>query len=400
VSRRNISLVYRKELRDLLRDRRTIISMIVVPVVVMPLLMTGLGLAAVKLGGKMQKEIPKVMVLGGADSPATMAALRTNNAFSFVPPSPDFTNLISDKKINAAIGLPTNFDAAVQAGETTAVTIYTYEGEFKSMIAWQSLEQFFRSRRDRIVGERLAEHQLPEKLLTPFEIRKTNVASPTKVSGNLIGMILPYLVIVMCMTGAIYPSIDLTAGEKERGTMETLLCSPVARTHLVLGKGLVVLTVSLATACLSLVSNGAALLLLKKVIGDAAKGNPLPLTIDPSALLAVMVMMLPLAIFFSGAMLAIGLYSRSAKEANSYLQPLLIVTIIPAAVAALPGVELNYSLALVPVLNVSLAGREIMSGLFHWNYMAVVFLSMCLYAAAAVAVAVALFKREDVLFRT
>jgi sodium transport system permease protein len=268
------------------------------------------------------------------------------------------------------------------------------------MIAWQSLEQFFRSRRDRIVGERLAEHQLPEKLLTPFEIRKTNVASPTKVSGNLIGMILPYLVIVMCMTGAIYPSIDLTAGEKERGTMETLLCSPVARTHLVLGKGLVVLTVSLATACLSLVSNGAALLLLKKVIGDAAKGNPLPLTIDPSALLAVMVMMLPLAIFFSGAMLAIGLYSRSAKEANSYLQPLLIVTIIPAAVAALPGVELNYSLALVPVLNVSLAGREIMSGLFHWNYMAVVFLSMCLYAAAAVAVAVALFKREDVLFRT
>ena len=400
MSRRNIALVYRKELRDLLRDRRTIISMIVVPVVVMPLLMTGLALAAVKLGGKMQKEIPKVMVLGGADSPATMAALRTNNAFSFVPPSPDFTNLISDKQINAAIGLPANFDAAVQAGEATAVTIYTYEGEFKSMIAWQSLEQFFRSRRDRIVGERLAEHQLPEKLLTPFEIRKTNVASPTKVSGNLIGMVLPYLVIVMCMTGAIYPSIDLTAGEKERGTMETLLCSPVARTHLVLGKGLVVLTVSLATACLSLVSNGAALVLLKKVIGDAAKGNALPLTIDPSALLAVMVMMLPLAIFFSGAMLAIGLYSRSAKEANSYLQPLLIVTIIPAAVAALPGVELNYRLALVPVLNVSLAGREIMSGLFHWNFMAVVFLSMCLYAAVAVAVAVALFKREDVLFRT
>jgi sodium transport system permease protein len=400
VSRRFIGIVYRKELRDLLRDRRTLVSMIVMPVIVVPLLMTGFGLASVKLGGKVRQEIPKVMVLGGADSPATMAALRTNNAFSFVPPSPDFTNLISDKQINAAIGLPANFDAAVQAGEATAVTIYTYEGEFKSMIAWQSLEQFFRSRRDRIVGERLAEHQLPEKLLTPFEIRKTNVASPTKVSGNLIGMVLPYLVIVMCMTGAIYPSIDLTAGEKERGTMETLLCSPVARTHLVLGKGLVVLTVSLATACLSLVSNGAALVLLKKVIGDAAKGNALPLTIDPSALLAVMVMMLPLAIFFSGAMLAIGLYSRSAKEANSYLQPLLIVTIIPAAVAALPGVELNYRLALVPVLNVSLAGREIMSGLFHWNFMAVVFLSMCLYAAVAVAVAVALFKREDVLFRT
>jgi len=399
MSRRNLGLVYRKELRDLLRDRRTLISMIVVPVVVMPLLMTGLGMTAVKLGGKVRKEVPKVMVLGGENSPTTMAALRALKSFDFVPPSPDFTNLISDKKINAAVGIPKDFDGAVRAGDTASVTVYTYEGEFKSMLAAQSLEQFFRSQRDRIVAQRLAEHQLPEKLLTPFAIQRTNVASPQKVSGNLIGMILPYIVIIMCLTGAIYPSIDLTAGEKERGTMETLLCSPVARTHLVLGKGLVVLTVSLATACLSLVSNGAALVLLKKALGNPANGNVLPLSIDPSALLAVLVMMLPLAIFFSGALLAIGLYSRSMKEANSYIQPLMIVIVVPAVVAALPGVELNYALALVPVLNVSLAGREIMSGLIHWNYIAVVFGSMCVYAALAVAVAVALFKREDVLFR-
>jgi sodium transport system permease protein len=400
VSRSFTGIVYRKELRDLLRDRRTIVSMIVMPVVVLPLLMTGFGLAAVKLGGKMRQEIPKVMVLGGEDSTNTMTALRALNAFAFIPPSQDFTNLISDKKINAAISFPANFDAAVQAGEPAAVTIYTYEGEFKSAITAQSLDQFFRSRRDQIVAERLAGRNLPAKLLAPFDIRQANVASPKKVSGNVLGMILPYLVIVMCMTGAIYPSIDLTAGEKERGTMETLLCSPVARAHLVMGKGLVVLTVSLATAFLSLFSNGAAMVMLKRLAGDSAKGNLLPLTLDPSSLFAVMVMMLPLAIFFSGAMLAIGLYSRSAKEANSYLQPLLICTVIPAAAAALPGVELNYGLALVPVLNVSLAGREIMSGLFHWNCIAVVFGSMCLYAALAVAVAVALFKREDVLFRT
>lgn len=400
MSRRAIAIVYRKELLDLLRDRRTIVSMIVVPVIVMPLLMTGLVLASLKLGGKMRQEIPAVMVLGGEDSPETMAALRALNAFSFVPPSRDFTNLISDKNINAAVGIPTNFDAAVRAGESASVTIYTYEGDFKSTLAAQSLDQFFQSMRERIVAGRLAERHLPEKLLAPFEVRKANVVPPKRVSGNLIGMILPYVVIMMCMTGAIYPSIDLTAGEKERGTMETLLCSPVARTHLVLGKGLVVLTVSLATACLSLFSNGAAVMLLKRLAGNATGGNPLPLTIDPASLLAVLVMMLPLAIFFSGAMLAVGLYSRSPKEANSYLQPMLICAVVPAAVAALPGVELNYPLALVPVLNVSLAGREIMSGLFHWNCIAVVFGSMCLYAAATVALAVALFKREDVLFRT
>ena len=187
MSRRDIGLVYAKELRDLLRDRRTIISMIVMPVVVMPLLMTGLGLTAIKLGGKVRQEVPKVMILGGEDSTNTLSALRALPAFAFVPPSPDFTNLISDKKINAAIGIPTNFDAAVQAGEAAAVTIYTYEGEFKSMIAAQELDGFFRARREGIVGQRLAERHLPEKLVAPFEIRRTNVASPQKVSGNLIG---------------------------------------------------------------------------------------------------------------------------------------------------------------------------------------------------------------------
>ena len=139
---------------------------------------------------------------------------------------------------------------------------------------------------------------------------------------------------------------------------------------------------------------------IKELPASSVRGMSFPLTIDPASLLAVLVMVLPLAVFFSAAMLAIGLYSRSAKEANSYLQPMLICTVAPAAVAALPGVQLSYALALVPVLNVSLARREIMSGLYHWNYIAVVFASMCFYAAAAVALAVALFKREDVLFRT
>jgi len=397
---RNIGIVYRKELRDLLRDRRTIMSMIVVPVIVMPLLVTALIMTSAKLTNKVREESPKVMIIGGEDSTQTVAALRTLSNITWVPASADFTNLISDKKINAAIGLPANFDAAIHAGEDPTVKVYTYEGEFKSMNAWQNLNWFFQSRRDKIVGDRLTEKNLSPSVLKPFEVVNTNVASPTKVSGNVIGMILPYLLIIMCMTGAIYPSIDLTAGEKERGTMETILCSPVARSHLVVGKGLVVLTVSLATACLALTSNGTAVILIKHLLGGAARGNDFPLVVEPSSLLAILVMMVPLAIFFSATMLALGLYSRSAKEANSYLQPLLIFTIMPAAAAALPGMELNYKLALVPILNVSLAGREIMTGALHWHYIALVFISMCIYAAAAVAVAVALFKREDVLFRT
>jgi len=397
---RSIWIVYAKELRDLLRDRRTITSMVVVPVLVTPLMMVGLGATATRMVAKVREQAPKVMVLGGEDSPKTRAELMKLKSFEFVPASSDFTNLISDKKIGAAVALPSNFDAAIQAGRQTSVSIYTYQGEIKSMFAAGSLEEFFRQMRERIVGERMATRQVPRELLKPFEVRQTNVASEKKVSGNVVGMIIPYIVILMCMTGAIYPAVDLTAGEKERGTMETLLSSPVARTSLVISKGLVVLTVSLATAFLALAGNSVAFMLLKTFTEKSQKAAPISLTLDPASLVAVLILMAPLAVFFSGLMVAAGLFARSAKEANTYLQPLVFLTIIPALAAAAPGVELNYTLALIPVVNVSLATKDIMSGGGHWNYVGVVFVAMSVYGALALAAAVALFKREAVLFRT
>jgi len=398
---RNIGIVYRKELLDSLRDRRTIISMIVVPMLAMPALMLGMGTLAIKLVARAQQEIPKVMVLGGEDSPKTLAALHGLKTIEIVPASLDYTNLISEKKVRAAVEVPSGFDAALQSGEKQTVRIYVYGGEIKSSFGAQPIEQFFRQLSDATLNERLAAHNFPARLLRPFEIQRTNVAPPAKVSGNLIGSIIPYLLILMCMTGAIYPSVDLTAGEKERGTMETLLCSPVARTHLVYGKCLVVLTAALVTTLLSLSSMGASFALVKRLgLGSGGGGPALPLAIDLSSLAVAFATMLPMALFFAATMLAIGLFSRTTKEAHSYLQPLLIVTVMPAVASLLPGVELNSRLALIPVVNVSLVTKEILSGTYHWSYIALIFGSTCVYAGVAMAAAVWMFKRESVLFRT
>jgi sodium transport system permease protein len=396
----NIFIVYRKELLDLLRDRRTIMSMIVVPVLIMPLLMVGMGGTAIKVVTEARQEIPKVMVLGGEDSPKTLTALHALETIKIIPASADYTNQIADKIIRAAVEIPKGFDAALQSGERTSIRIYIYEGEIRSLFGAEALKGFFNHLRDSTVSERMAARNVPEKLLHPLDIRQTNVAPPKKVSGNLIGAIIPYIIILMCMTGAMYPAIDLTAGEKERGTMETLLCSPVARTHLVLGKCLMVLTASVVTTLLSLTSTGLSFLLAKKMASGMAGGAALPLTIDLPSLVAVFVMMLPMAIFFSATMLTIALFSRTSKEAQSYLQPLMIIVIIPAVASILPGVELTARLALIPVLNVSLVSKEILSGTYHWNYIALIFGSTCVYATAALSLAVALFKRENVLFRT
>jgi len=397
---RNIRIVYAKELLDLLRDRRTIISMVVVPIILMPAIMISVATISARSVGQARQEIPKVMVIGGKDSPDTLHGLESLKTLQLVPASADYTNLISDKKIRAAVEIPSGFEQDVRLERPPKVRIYIYEGEMKSMFAAEAIEQFFRNRKDAVVSNRLAAARLPTSTLNPFDISRANVAPPQKVSGNIVGMILPYLVIIMCMTGSIYPSIDLTAGEKERGTIETLLTSPANRTHLVLGKCLIVMTMSLFTALVSLASNGVAISIMNRTLFASSKHSPLMFSVEPSSLLAVAVLMVPLAVFFAALMVAIGLYSRSSKEAQSYLQPMLILTVVPAMAAALPGVELNTRFALIPVLNVSLLSKEVLSGTYHLHYMVLVFASMCVYAAIAIFAAVAAFKRETVLFRT
>ncbi len=226
---------------------------------------------------------------------------------------------------------------------------------------------------------------------------------PKKWAAQILGGLVPYFVILLCLTGAMYPAMDLTAGEKERGTIETILCSPVSRTHLVLGKFLMVLTASIATAVLAIASMAVSFGVGKKLLLAFTNGSAdsaLQITITGKAMASIFFVVLPLAVFFSAALLALSLFAKSFKEAQSYISPLMIVVVLPAVASLLPGVELNASLALIPVLNTSLVSKEIITGTYHWNLIALIFLSSSVYAGIALAIAVKLFQREDVLFRS
>jgi sodium transport system permease protein len=403
VSLRNIGIVYRKELVDSLRDRRTVISMVAVPLLLMPLLTIGMGVLSAKLVGQAMEEVPTVMVLGGEDSPNVTAEIDRLKNVRIVPAKPDYAEEISNKQIRAAVEIPKGFDTRLASGEAMTVKIYMYEGELKSGFGADRLQKFFRDLRDRTIREHLEARQLPESLVRPFDIEQQNVAPPEKVGGAVLGGLVPYFVILLCLTGAMYPAMDLTAGEKERGTIETILCSPVSRTHLVLGKFLMVLTASIATAVLSITSMAVSFGVGKKMLLGVAHGaadSALQITMTGKAVASIFFMVLPLAVLFSAALLAISLFAKSFKEAQSYLSPLMIVVVLPAVAALLPGVDLNTTLALVPVLNTSLVCKEIITGTYHWNYIALIFASSCVYATLALGIAVRLFQREDVLFRS
>lgn len=395
--------VYRKELKDILRDRRTIISMLVIPMVVMPLIMLLFGGVSAKLVQSALEQVPEIMLLGAEDSPKIKAALASDKGLKLTPPAADYAARISNKTLRAAVELPGDFDARIgNANESVVAKIYYYQGELRSGFAAEAIEKCLRDYRDKVLAERLAARGLPIDFTRPLNTARQNVAPPEKVGGNFIGSILPYIVILLCLTGALYPALDLTAGEKERGTMETILSSPVSRTQLVLGKFFVVLTASIVTALCSLLSMTTIYLVSRGLFGAVAKGKVSlgTFTVAPESVVAVLVLLLPLAVFFSALLLALGTFARSFKEAQSYAGPLILVAILPAAAGLLPGVEMSPKFALIPILNLSLVSKEIFTGAFPWGYIAIVFASTCLYAAFALWLAARMFNRESVLFRT
>lgn len=388
----------------MLRDKRTIRSMIIIPTLVMPGLAFGVGTIATKIFSKARAEVSVVAVTGGTDSPGVVAALREEPKLRVIEAPSDWNQQVVDKRLRAVVQLPPHFEAELASAVHAPVTISYYEGELKSGFAASELESFFRKLRERTVKARLAERGLTPELVEPFETKRQNVAPPEKVGGNAVGGIVPYFIIILCFTGAMYPAMDLTAGEKERGTMETLLCSPVARRDLVLGKFLMVLTSSLAAMVLSTTSMIVSFTIIGPLLGRSARasagGEPAFASIDPAGVLGVIGMVLPVAILFSALLFAVSLFAKSFKEAQSYVGPMVIVIILPAVVGMLPGIDLNARLALVPILNLSLACREMLSGVWHWGYLAIIFGSTSLYAFIALAWAVRMFNREDVIFRT
>jgi len=402
MSLRNVGIVYRKELREALRDRRTVVASVVIPLFLFPLLSVGFGALVSDIVNKTEEASPKVMVIGGDDSPGVLAALKATPKVEIVSAAPNWKDLVVEKDIPITVEIPPGFDKNIADQKKLEVFIYKYSGELKSESAAGKLNDSLRTYRENVVKNRVVAQKLPVEVLDPFQVTQKNVAPAEKSGAALFfGGFIAYIVVFLCFNGGMHPAIDLTAGEKERGTMETILSSPIARSHLVVGKFLLVLTTALSTAALSVVSMGISFALVHalqaKTIQAGKEG--IEMHIGLGAALSVFMMAIPLAVLFSSIQLMIASFAKTYKEAQTYLVPMIFIVIIPAIAAMLP-IDLTAKLALVPILNVSLLCKELVIGTYHWNYIAIIFTSTCAYASVALFLAVKMFQRESVLFRS
>lgn len=274
----------------------------------------------------------------------------------------------------------------------------------KSQIASRRIKDALFRWEERLREARLEQAGLPSSLSSPVDPTSIELAAKEDMSANLWSKLFPALLVMMGVTGAFYPAIDLGAGEKERGTMETLLISPARRSEIVMGKFLTVMIFSISTALLNMVSMG----FTGKHVLSVAGGRPGmglgEVTFPPfNSLMWVLAIAIPLCALFSATSLAVAMFARSNKEGQYYLTPLLMVTMGLTMFCLSPAVEIQPYYSILPVAGPALLLKALLSGgaslQSYGGYLAPVIISSIFYSVVALNWAISLFDREEVLFR-
>jgi sodium transport system permease protein len=452
-----IRLIWARELRDQLRDRRTVFMIVGLPVLLYPLL----GFAVLRFAQGFLSQ-PSIVGIARGPGPGDDFPARRSAGTSALPPlgwltlapggpapplerlagaaalvgaghhvldypplvrggrlAPSYDEvagplnlrvklvdparaeaLLADKEIDLLLSAPPNFLGRLARGEHPPLAVKLRDNDDRSRQAAARLSRLLVEWRRDLKNVRLARHGLPGSFDEVFEVREGGAATAAaggsgKAFFDILLRVFPFLLVMWSLAGALYPAVDLCAGEKERGTMETLLISPAGREEIVLGKFLTIWVFSAGTSLLNLASMG---------LSTWQLGPRLPPgSFSPPALLWCVLLVLPLSAFFSAVSLAVGAYARSTKEGQYYLMPLFLITMPLIFLTLAPGVELNAFYSMVPVTGVGLLMQRLMTvpgpDQVPWLYFVPVLAPIVLYSWLALRWAIEQFQREEVLFR-
>lgn len=443
----NVKLIYLRELRDQLRDRRTLFTIAVLPLLLYPLLAMGL----LQMQQFLKEHASNVRVLGAASLPADpplldgdkfhadvatsdhqrllqleLVEVPSEGQASSQPVNQQQADLqtsaqrdIAAGKCDVVVYFPPDFAERLAHFRRTLPTDQTAEkptadkvpqplilvdsASEKSKVARDRVDGVLRRWREKVIETNLRESEVPLAAARPFEVESRDVAEEGRARAAIWSKILPFVLMVWALTGAFYPAIDLCAGEKERGTLETLLSSPAQRSEIVWGKLLTVMTFSMATALLNLVSMcGTGTFIIHQLENMGPAAMKLQLGPPPVVSLAWLVLALvPISALFSALSLAIAAFARSSKEGQYYLMPLLMISLPLMMLPLLPTSELDLGFALIPISGLMLLLRTLIEGQYgealRYSIPVIGVTAVC--CLLAIRWAIDQFNNESVLFR-
>lgn len=416
--------VFRKELRETMRDRRTLTMMIGLPLLLYPLLILLMNSLTGSQREAGESRTSKVALWG--DAPAELRALLAANKIVLVdwqgapagvrreldagrfppitpPPGGDSSKAdesthplvraaepaILSREVDAVLILWPDFAESLKSGTVGHAAVLYDSVRDDSQRAQQRLEKRLERFRETVAARRESEHGLAAGFTRVMELAAQNVAPKARRFGFGLGQVLPLMLLAVSFSGAFYAAVDTTAGEKERGTLQTLLCAPLHPAEIVCGKFLAVWTVSLLTALLNVASM--ALTFLRIASGEGA------LSLPAAKYVLTFLMLIPQTLIVVALFLAVGAFAKDFKDGQNYLTPVLMLMMMPASVTMIPGIELNAWTSFAPVVNTALLIKAILMGEAGADQVFLVLLGSGIQAMLAIALAARVFSREQVL---
>lgn len=399
---RAVKTVWMKELVDTVRDKRTLYMMVLLPLILMPLITLAGPLLMQRQAEATQQALPPILLVGGEHASnlaerfvaAGIADAAHREALEYV----EAERLVSDREF-AVVAFVTHSADSPHAPVELEVVVDSQR--MASGDALRRIQLQLEAESAQVVAERLAEQGLSTELLEPYRIvRVHNLTTEDDIGARILGMILPFFISMWAVMGGMYTAIDVGAGEKERGTLESLVMAPVSRAALVFGKLLAIATVSFLANLLVIASMvGTIFFLMPKVLGDGEMA--LSYQIEPLPFVLMLVLMVLFILMLSALLLSLSSFGKSFREGQTYTTALTFAVMIPGMYFAfVEEIHVATWVYAVPIFNVLLILKNLLEGNVVWLNLGVTFASLIVCAALATFAAHRLFLSERIMFRS
>ena len=433
-------LLLKKELLDVFRDKKAIIMMVLVPILLYPLIFFGSMAVMTMIQSNMEEGEYKVAIVASDDG-ALKSAVEKHNENAKVEAQEKAETESTDQGNSSEDSVSQGNSASTSANgiATDVLTLVDApSGDYQEALQNEELDAYVTSSKDssektvyevyyvssitnssyaagivRDVVDELSREESKEKIqaagldadviMNPVVCESEDLASSEQSAGSILGMILPFLLVLSLLMGTMYPAIDVTAGEKERGTLETLLTLPVSNREIIFSKFFTVAIIGIISALLNIVSIAFMGTYMIRLMGDAMESMGISFAgIDIGkfipAIIFTVLAILAFSLFISAVTMCITSLAKSYKEANNYITPLMLVVMLTGYIGFIPNIELTHTMALVPVANICLMIKNLLLFKVEYKLVAVVLVSNVLYAIVAVLILSRIYDSENVLF--
>jgi len=386
--------IFRKDLVETLRDRRTVVMAFVVPALIYPLLFTLLGSVATDKRGELERTRARVAAWGPVPA-STLNAVEQQARADIVdrrdqPPADleaEARKLVTERKVHVVLFTPPG-----ASGTSIPVRVLADSTDVDSDAMERRISRALTDHAAELLRQRMTALGQDVSAARPLDIKEEDLADAAQRGASFAAALLPYLLLVLVATSGFYAALDLTAGEKERGTLQTLLTAPVRSVEIVAGKYLAVLALTLAATLCNL---GSIALTLSRA--TAAMETSARFSLGLSSAGAIFLTVIPAALLIVALLMAIGVLARSYREGQSYLMPILLLVMLSGFASFLPGAQLSAGTALVPLLNVTLLVHDILVGKAGATQVMVVWAVSLAWAVLGILLAARVFQTEQVL---